>query len=190
MSQRLNSHLSSFVLCPKIPKKDTKPSGGSGIPLSGVLILDTQNRYYKRNKGYINVANVSQWVACILKAALGIINYKLKINGIIWTSGSTSGELTVFNFFGCGLPRWTTPDFECCSDSGCVASQDRGCYHGEWNPAWQHLAFATDHEGSSGDWFTLEFYFQRAGVRLVGCATVKQIFCSSALMWSGAVRSV
>lgn len=64
MSQRLNSHLSGFVLCPEIPEKDTKPSGGSGVPLSDVLILDTQDRY-KRSKGYIipgkqNVANMSQ----------------------------------------------------------------------------------------------------------------------------------
>lgn len=64
MGQRLDSHLSSFVLCPEIPKKDTKPSGGSGGPLSVVLILDIQNRYYK-SEGYIipgkqNVANVSQ----------------------------------------------------------------------------------------------------------------------------------
>lgn len=68
MSQRLNSHLSTFVLCPEIPKKDTKPNGGSGVPLSDVSVLEGQDRYYKRNKGYIiprkqNVANVSQWVA-------------------------------------------------------------------------------------------------------------------------------
>lgn len=76
MSQRLNSHLSSFVLCPEIPKKDIKPIGGSGVPLSDVLILDTQDRYYKRSKGYIipgkqNAANVSQQVAS-LKQHLGL----------------------------------------------------------------------------------------------------------------------
>lgn len=53
MSQRLNSHLSSFVLCPEIPEKeDTKPSGGSGVPLSDVSILASQDRSYKRIKGY------------------------------------------------------------------------------------------------------------------------------------------
>lgn len=65
MGQRLNSHLSSFVFCPEIPKKDKKPDCGSGVLLSNVSILDTQDRYCERSKGYIipgkqNMANVSQ----------------------------------------------------------------------------------------------------------------------------------